>query len=103
MATSRSPVGVVAVLIAGAVRRSLLARGSTDPGERIQAASIACFAVAEVPAILGIVVCLATGVRELAYALFILSLLGLAVYFPRASQWEEWALAIQAEATRLTR
>lgn len=90
-------VGVIVALVAGIVRRALLARGPADPGERIQAASIVSFALAEVPAVGGLMVFMLTGLREAAYPLFVLSLAALLLYFPRWSQWEEWAPAIQTQ------
>lgn len=54
-------------------------------------AVVVALALAETPAVFGILVFVTTGQRGAAYALFLLSLAGLALYFPRWSQWEEWA------------
>ena len=71
----------------------MLAGGPGDPGARIQVASVVTFALAEVPAILGVVAFLLTGLREAAYPLFVVAIAAHAIYFPRRSQWEEWAKA----------
>lgn len=92
-------LGIIVVVAAAAVRRSMLRRGVPDPAMRIQAASIASFAMAESAAVFGLVAFITTGLREAAYPLFVLAFLGLAVYFPRWSQWEEWAREIGAPPT----
>jgi hypothetical protein len=86
-------IGVGVVIAAGIVRRSLLARGPADAGDRAQMASVVSFALAEVPAVGGLMVFVLTGVREAAYPLFVVSFAGLLLYFPRWGQWEEWAKA----------
>jgi hypothetical protein len=55
------------------------------------AASIVASALAEVPGVGGLVVYLLTGLPAAAYPLFVLSFAALLFYFPRWSQWEEWA------------
>ena len=86
-------LGVIVAYAASIVRRSMLAGGPGDPGARIQVASVVTFALAEIPAILGVVAFLVTGLREAAYPLFVVSIAAHAIYFPRWSQWEEWAKA----------
>src|SRR2546426_12809440 len=86
-------LGVIVAYAASIVRRSMLAGGAGDPGARIQVASVVTFALAEIPAILRVVALLVTGLREAAYPLFVLSIAAHAIYFPRWSQWEEWAKA----------
>jgi hypothetical protein len=86
-------VGVIVAYAASIVRRSMLAGGPGDAGARIQVASIVTFALAETPAVLGVVAFLLTGLREAAYPLFVVALAAHALYFPRWSQWEEWARA----------
>jgi len=86
-------VGVGVVIAAGVVRRSLLAGGPADAGVRLQMASIISFALAEIPAVAGLMVFVLTGAREAAYPLFVVSFAGLLLYFPRWGQWEEWARA----------
>lgn len=87
-------VGVIVAYTASIVRRSMLAGGPGEVGARIQAASIMTFALAQAPAIFGLVAFLLTGLREVAYPLFVVTLAAYAVYFPRWSQWEEWARAV---------
>jgi hypothetical protein len=84
-------LGVVIVLVAGIVRRATLAGGAGEPGARLLAASIVASALAEVPGVGGLVVYLLTGLPAAAYPLFVLSFAALLFYFPRWSQWEEWA------------
>jgi hypothetical protein len=84
-------VGVLILAAAAVVRRAMLRGGGATVGERIQGGSIVALALAETPAVFGILVFVTTGQRGAAYALFVLSLAGLAIYFPRWSQWEEWA------------
>jgi len=86
-------VGIGVVIVAGIARRSLLARGPAEAGDRLQMASVVSFALAEVPAVGGLMVFVLTGVREAAYPLFVVSFAGLLLYFPRWGQWEEWARA----------
>jgi hypothetical protein len=88
--------GVIAAYAASIVRRSMLARGPADAGARIQVAGIVTFALAETPAVFGLVAFMLTGLREVAYPLFVVALAAHAVYFPRWSQWEEWARAVPA-------
>ncbi len=84
-------LGVVVVVVAGIVRRATLAGSVGEPGARLLAASIVASALAEVPGVGGLVVYLLTGLPTAAYPLFVLSLAALLLYFPRWSQWEEWA------------
>ena len=84
-------LGVIVAYAASIVRRSMLAGGPADPGARIQIASVVTFALAEIPAVLGVVAFLLTGLREAAYPLFVVSIAAHAMYFPRWSRWEEWA------------
>jgi hypothetical protein len=83
-------VGVLILVAAAVVRRTMLARKGANVAERIQGGSIVALALAETPAVFGILVFVTTGQRGAAYALFLLSLAGLALYFPGWSQWEEW-------------
>jgi hypothetical protein len=87
-------LGVIVASAASVVRRSMLAGGSADAGARIQGASVVTFALAEVAAVLGVTAFLITGLREAAYPLFVVALAAHALYFPRWSQWEEWARAV---------
>jgi hypothetical protein len=84
-------LGVVIVVVAGIMRRATLERGSGDPGARMLTASIIALAFGEAPGPAGLAVYLLTGLPGAAYPLFVLSLGALAFYFPRWSQWEEWA------------
>ena len=88
--------GLIAACAASIVRRSMLAAGLADAGARIQAASIVTFALAEAPGVFGLVAFMLTGLPQVAYPLFVVALAAHAVYFPRWSQWEEWARAVPA-------
>jgi len=79
----------------GLVRRALLARsrgeGAAAQARRLITTSVVTAAFAEVPAILGLVLFMLSGLRADFYALLALSLALQAVYFPRFDGWREWA------------
>lgn len=81
----------------GVVRRSLLARhltaGPAAQAQRLVSTAVVVAALAEVPAILGLVLFMLFGLRADFYALLLLSLGLQAVYFPRLDGWREWAAA----------
>ena len=85
---------VVAGLI-GVVRRALLGRSpagdTVGQTRRLVSTSITIAALAEVPAILGLVLFMLSGLRGDFYVLFLLSLVLQAVYFPRLDGWRQWA------------
>jgi len=87
---------VVAGLI-GVVRRVLLGRSpagdAAGQARRLVSTSITIAALAEVPAILGLVLFMLSGLRGDFYVLFVLSLVLQAVYFPRLDGWRQWASA----------
>ena len=84
-------LGIVAVIVAGVMRRTMLACGGGQPAARLLTASVVASALAEVPALFGLVSYMLTGLPTAAYPLFVLSFAALLVYFPRWSQWEELA------------
>jgi F0F1-type ATP synthase membrane subunit c/vacuolar-type H+-ATPase subunit K len=79
----------------GLVRRALLARsrseGAAAQGRRLITTAVVTAALAEVPAIFGLVLFMLAGLRGDFYALLALSLALQAVYFPRLDGWREWA------------
>ncbi len=79
----------------GLVRRALVARsrseGAAAQGRRLITTAVVIAALAEVPAILGLVLFMLAGLRGDFYALLALSLALQAVYFPRLDGWREWA------------
>lgn len=85
---------VVAGLI-GIVRRALLGRSpagdTAGQARRLVSTSITVAALAEVPAVLGLVIFMLSGLRGDFYVLFVLSLVLQAVYFPRLDGWRQWA------------
>ena len=84
---------VVAGLI-GVVRRALLgspAGNAAGQARRLVSTSITIAALAEVPAILGLVLFMLSGLRGDFSVLFVLSLVLQAVYFPRLDGWRQWA------------
>jgi hypothetical protein len=88
-------VAVFEAGLIGIVRRALLAR-SRAGGESAQArqlvrAAVVTSALAEVPAILGLVLFMLSGLRGDFYALLALSIALQALYFPRLDGWREWA------------
>ena len=84
---------VVAGLM-GIVRRALLGRSpagdETAQARRLVSTSITIAALAEVPAILGLVLFMLSGLRGDFYVLFGLSLVLQALYFPRLDGWRQW-------------
>ena len=79
----------------GLVRQALLARsraeGAAAQARRLISTAVVTAALAEVPAILGLVLFMLFGLRGDFSALFVLSLALQAVYFPRLDGWREWA------------
>ena len=79
----------------GIVRRTLLGRSPAGDeaaqARRLVSTSITIAALAEVPAVLGLVLFMLSGMRGDFYALFVLSLALQAVYFPRLEGWRQWA------------
>jgi hypothetical protein len=86
---------IVVAGLMGIVRRALL--GTSPVGDtagqarRLVSTSITIAALAEVPAILGLVLFMLSGLRGDFYVLFVLSLVLQAVYFPRLDGWRQWA------------
>jgi F0F1-type ATP synthase membrane subunit c/vacuolar-type H+-ATPase subunit K len=79
----------------GLVRRALLARsrsgGSAAQARRLITTAVVTAALAEVPAILGLMLFMLWGLSGDFYALFALSLVLGAIYFPRLDGWRELA------------
>jgi hypothetical protein len=88
-------MAVVDAGLVGLVRRALVARSrSEDAGaqaRRLISAAVATAALAEMPAILGLVLFMLSGLRGDFYALLALSLALQALYFPRLDGWRDWA------------
>ena len=96
--TLRIALWTVAVLEAGligVVRKVLLTRVRTESATiqagRLVTTSVITAALAELPAVLGLVLFMLFGLRGDFYALFAFSLALQAVYFPRLDGWREWA------------
>lgn len=81
--------------VIGLVRRALLARsrveGAAAQARRLITTAVVTAALAEVPAILGLVLFMLSGLSGDFYALLALSLALQAAYFPRLDGWREWA------------
>ena len=81
--------------LTGLVRRALLARsrseGAAAQARRLITTAVVTAALAEVPAILGLVLFMLWGLSGDFYALFALSLALGAIYFPRLDGWRELA------------
>jgi F0F1-type ATP synthase membrane subunit c/vacuolar-type H+-ATPase subunit K len=79
----------------GIVRRTLLGRSPAGDevaqARRLVSTSITIAALAEVPAVLGLVLFMLSGMRGDFYVLFALSLVLEAAYFPRLEGWRQWA------------
>jgi hypothetical protein len=85
---------IVAGLI-GIVRRRLLGRSPAGDqvaqARRLVSTSIIVAALAELPAVIGLVLFMLSALRADFYALFVFSLVLEAVYFPRLEGWRQWA------------
>jgi len=95
--TLRIVLWTVAVLEAGligVVRRALLTHARTESAAtqagRLITTSVITAALAETPAVLGLVLFMLFGLRADFYALLAISLALQAVYFPRLEGWREW-------------
>jgi hypothetical protein len=79
----------------GVVRRALLSRARAESAAtqagRLVTTSVITAAMAEMPAILGLVLFMLFGLRADFYALLAISLALQAIYFPRLEGWREWA------------
>ena len=88
-------IALVEAGLIGLVRRALLARSRSEDAaaqaRRLITTAVVTAALAEVPAILGLVLFMLSGYRVDFYALLALSLTLQAVYFPRLDGWREWA------------
>ena len=88
-------LGIVEAGLIGLVRRALLARsrseGAAAQARRLISTAVVTAALAEVPAILGLVLFMLSGLRGDFYALLTLSLALQTIYFPRLDGWREWA------------
>lgn len=87
-------MALVEAALIGLVRRALLARsrseGAAAQARRLITTAVVTAALAEVPAILGLVLFMLSGLRGDFYALLALSLALQAAYFPRLDGWREW-------------
>ena len=88
-------VAVLEAGLIGVVRRALLTRARTEAvaaqAGRLVTTAVIIAALAEAPAVLGLVLFMLFGLRADFYALLALSLLLQAAYFPRLDGWREWA------------
>lgn len=77
------------------IRKALLRRTSFDDRrnaiERISRTSVITSAFCETPAIMGLFLFLLSGLRKDFHILLILSFIHVLLFFPRYSNWEEWA------------
>jgi hypothetical protein len=96
--TVRLALWAAAIFVAGLIgliRRALLGRSPAGDrraqAHRLVSTSIIVAAVAELPAVLGLVLFMLFALRTDFYALFVLSLVLQAVHFPRLEGWRQWA------------
>jgi len=84
-------LGVVMIRVS---RQALLRRSSRDDEKaarhRLQRTSLLTLVLAEVPAVLGLVLFFVGGLNIDFYLLLLVSILLVFMYFPRRSAWEEW-------------
>ena len=88
-------VALLQIILIGLVRRSLLAKSASAAPvasvAKLITVAIVTAALAEIPAILGLVLFMVSGLRADFYGLLTLSLALLATWFPRLESWREWA------------
>ena len=88
-------VAVLEALLIAFARRALLTRaraeGAAGQAGRLLMTAVITAALAEVPAILGLVLFMLFGLRGDFYVLLALSLALEALYFPRLDGWRAWA------------
>lgn len=88
-------MAVIDAGMVGLVRRVLLARSRSEDtaaqARRLVSAAVVTAALAEMPAILGLVLFMLSGLGGDFYALLALSLALQALYFPRLGGWRDWA------------
>lgn len=86
--------GLLAFILIRVARNAIL---RIDPNQtlemrlnKLKTANIVAYAIAEVPALLGLVLFMFTGNRHDFYALGAFSLLGMILYYPKLNHWEAW-------------
>jgi hypothetical protein len=77
-------------VIRGAMLRKRPGEDAAALAQKIARASIVTFVLAEVPAVLGLVLFFLRGLNRDFYALLFVSLIIVFMHFPRRSSWEEW-------------
>jgi hypothetical protein len=87
--------GAIVAVIAIRVIRQVLLRGRPPGGiqeelRRLQRAALVTIVLAEVPAVLGLILFLIAGRNIDFYLLLLVSIVLLFMYFPRQSAWEDW-------------
>ncbi|HTY77796.1 MAG TPA: hypothetical protein VMI34_08265 [Candidatus Bathyarchaeia archaeon] len=94
----RVALWVAAAAVAGLIgmlRRALLGRSpagdAAAQARRLVSTSLTVAALAELPAVLGLVLFMLSGMRADFYALLVLSLALQTIYFPRLDGWRQWA------------
>ncbi len=84
---------VVFIAIRG-IRKSILKKKDEDGPQalanKLKIATIATFALSEVPAIFGLVLFLMGGLHKEFYISFLYSCLLMTLYFPRYQHWDAW-------------
>ncbi len=75
------------------VRNAILKGAGSDTESRLsrlRTATIVSLVMTEIPAVMGLVLFLATGITEEFYVMVALSLVAAALYFPKLNHWEVW-------------
>lgn len=97
-------LALVALALGGAAKR-VLAGGELGSDmslllRRLQRAVLLTYGLAEVPAVLGLVLFLLAGLHADFYLLWLLSLAAMLVHFPRRTMWEDHARAVRRAANQ---
>ncbi len=86
--------GVLAFILIRAARTAIMKREPDDTFGRLlgrlKTAHIVGYAIAEIPAVLGLVLFLFTGDRMDFYLLGVFSILAMVLYYPKLNHWEVW-------------
>ncbi len=97
-------LALVALGLGGAVKRVLVGRASGSDMSvllrRLQSAVLIAYGLAEVPAVLGFVLFLLTGLRADFYLLWLLALAAMLGHFPRRTLWQDHARMLRRAATQ---
>lgn len=87
-------IGALIAFIGIRMARNAILKGvGADPAarlNRLRTATIVSLVMTDIPAVIGLVLFLMTGNTQEFYVMVALSLVGVALYFPKLHHWEAW-------------